>query len=69
MFRIYSFLKKITFCVCLPRSGENDVDFVGNLETEEGELPDDLAGATGIFLTPVTTYFLCYITEPSTSAQ
>uniref|UniRef100_A0A8C5GQQ5 Tripartite motif containing 37 n=1 Tax=Gouania willdenowi TaxID=441366 RepID=A0A8C5GQQ5_GOUWI len=31
-------------------SGENDVDFMGNLETEEGELPDDLAGATG---TPV----------------
>uniref|UniRef100_A0A4W6DIL4 Tripartite motif containing 37 n=1 Tax=Lates calcarifer TaxID=8187 RepID=A0A4W6DIL4_LATCA len=29
-------------------SGENDVDFIGNLETEEGELPDDLAGATGI---------------------
>lgn len=30
------------------RSGENDVDFIGNLDTEEGELPDDLAGATGI---------------------
>uniref|UniRef100_A0A7N9ANM9 Tripartite motif containing 37 n=1 Tax=Mastacembelus armatus TaxID=205130 RepID=A0A7N9ANM9_9TELE len=29
-------------------SGENDVDFIGNLETEEGELPDDLAGATVI---------------------
>lgn len=29
------------------RSGENDVDFVGSLEAEEGELPDDLAGATG----------------------
>ncbi|XP_045896962.1 E3 ubiquitin-protein ligase TRIM37 isoform X2 [Micropterus dolomieu] len=28
-------------------SGENDVDFIGNLETEEGELPDDSAGATG----------------------
>ncbi|KAM6907357.1 E3 ubiquitin-protein ligase TRIM37 isoform 1-T1 [Xenentodon cancila] len=28
-------------------SGENDVDFIGNLETEEGELPDDLVGATG----------------------
>uniref|UniRef100_A0A8D3DJN5 E3 ubiquitin-protein ligase TRIM37 n=1 Tax=Scophthalmus maximus TaxID=52904 RepID=A0A8D3DJN5_SCOMX len=28
-------------------SGENDVDFIGNLETEEGELPDDFAGATG----------------------
>ncbi|KAK2828687.1 hypothetical protein Q5P01_019721 [Channa striata] len=28
-------------------SGENDVDFIGNLETEDGELPDDLAGATG----------------------
>ncbi|XP_028277338.1 E3 ubiquitin-protein ligase TRIM37 isoform X2 [Parambassis ranga] len=28
-------------------SGENYVDFIGNLETEEGELPDDLAGATG----------------------
>ncbi|XP_069565696.1 E3 ubiquitin-protein ligase TRIM37 isoform X1 [Brachyistius frenatus] len=28
-------------------SGENDVDFIGNLETEEGELPDDLAGAAG----------------------
>lgn len=28
-------------------SGENDVDFIGNLEAEEGELPDDLAGATG----------------------
>lgn len=28
-------------------SGENDIDFVGNLETEEGELPDDLVGATG----------------------
>ncbi|CAI5642840.1 unnamed protein product [Oreochromis niloticus] len=28
-------------------SGENDVDFIGNLDTEEGELPDDLAGATG----------------------
>ncbi|XP_008330858.1 E3 ubiquitin-protein ligase TRIM37 isoform X1 [Cynoglossus semilaevis] len=30
-------------------SGENDVDFIGNLETEEGELFDDLAGATGMF--------------------
>ncbi|XP_004076873.1 E3 ubiquitin-protein ligase TRIM37 isoform X1 [Oryzias latipes] len=28
-------------------SGENDVDFIGNLETEEGELPDDMVGATG----------------------
>ncbi|KAM3868967.1 E3 ubiquitin-protein ligase TRIM37 [Diretmus argenteus] len=28
-------------------SGENDVEFSGNLEAEEGELPDDLAGATG----------------------
>uniref|UniRef100_H3CQD5 Tripartite motif containing 37 n=1 Tax=Tetraodon nigroviridis TaxID=99883 RepID=H3CQD5_TETNG len=28
-------------------SGENDVDFIGNLEAEEGELLDDLAGATG----------------------
>ncbi|CAG5870748.1 unnamed protein product [Menidia menidia] len=28
-------------------SGENDVDFIGNLEIEEGELPEDLAGATG----------------------
>uniref|UniRef100_A0A096MD61 Tripartite motif containing 37 n=1 Tax=Poecilia formosa TaxID=48698 RepID=A0A096MD61_POEFO len=30
-------------------SGENDVDFMGNLETEEGELSEDLAGATGGF--------------------
>ncbi|XP_061155769.1 E3 ubiquitin-protein ligase TRIM37 isoform X2 [Syngnathus typhle] len=29
------------------RSGENDVDFIGNLDTEEGELPDDLDGASG----------------------
>uniref|UniRef100_A0A8C6KXT0 Tripartite motif containing 37 n=1 Tax=Nothobranchius furzeri TaxID=105023 RepID=A0A8C6KXT0_NOTFU len=28
-------------------SGENDVDFIGNLEAEEGELSDDLVGATG----------------------
>ncbi|XP_057676925.1 E3 ubiquitin-protein ligase TRIM37 isoform X2 [Corythoichthys intestinalis] len=28
-------------------SGENDVDFIGNLDTEEGELPDDLDGAAG----------------------
>ncbi|XP_072303090.1 E3 ubiquitin-protein ligase TRIM37 [Eucyclogobius newberryi] len=28
-------------------SGEIDIDFVGNLETEEGELPEDLMGATG----------------------
>ncbi|XP_029029822.1 E3 ubiquitin-protein ligase TRIM37 isoform X2 [Betta splendens] len=28
-------------------SGENDVDFIGNLETDEGELPDDLPGAIG----------------------
>ncbi|XP_077403086.1 E3 ubiquitin-protein ligase TRIM37 isoform X2 [Vanacampus margaritifer] len=28
-------------------SGENDVDFIGNLDTEEGELPDDLDGASG----------------------
>ncbi|XP_040038067.2 E3 ubiquitin-protein ligase TRIM37 isoform X1 [Gasterosteus aculeatus] len=28
-------------------SGENDVEFIGILETEEGELPDDLAGAAG----------------------
>ncbi|XP_076017451.1 E3 ubiquitin-protein ligase TRIM37 isoform X2 [Genypterus blacodes] len=28
-------------------SGENDVEFSGNLETEEGEMPDGLAGATG----------------------
>uniref|UniRef100_A0A8C6KUD4 Tripartite motif containing 37 n=1 Tax=Nothobranchius furzeri TaxID=105023 RepID=A0A8C6KUD4_NOTFU len=27
-------------------SGENDVDFIGNLEAEEGELSDDLVGAT-----------------------
>lgn len=31
----------------LRRSGENDVDFIGNLEAEEGELLDDLAGAAG----------------------
>ncbi|XP_008426884.1 E3 ubiquitin-protein ligase TRIM37 isoform X2 [Poecilia reticulata] len=30
-------------------SGENDVDFMGNLEAEEGELSEDLAGATGGF--------------------
>uniref|UniRef100_A0A673WPQ2 Tripartite motif containing 37 n=1 Tax=Salmo trutta TaxID=8032 RepID=A0A673WPQ2_SALTR len=28
-------------------SGENDVEFSGNLEMEEGELPDDVAGAAG----------------------
>ncbi|KAK9536908.1 hypothetical protein VZT92_006661 [Zoarces viviparus] len=28
-------------------SGENDVEFIGNLETEEGELTDDFAGAAG----------------------
>ncbi|MED6264068.1 Tripartite motif containing 37, partial [Characodon lateralis] len=28
-------------------SGENDVDFIGNLEAEEGELSEDPAGATG----------------------
>ncbi|XP_046876377.1 E3 ubiquitin-protein ligase TRIM37 [Hypomesus transpacificus] len=28
-------------------SGENDVEFSGNLEMEEGELLDDVAGATG----------------------
>lgn len=28
-------------------SGEIDIDFVGNLETEEGELPEDLVGAAG----------------------
>ncbi|XP_061659284.1 E3 ubiquitin-protein ligase TRIM37 [Syngnathoides biaculeatus] len=28
-------------------SGENDVDFIGNLDTEEGELPDDSDGASG----------------------
>lgn len=28
-------------------SGEIDIDFVGNLETEEGELPEELVGATG----------------------
>ncbi|XP_019727156.1 E3 ubiquitin-protein ligase TRIM37 [Hippocampus comes] len=27
-------------------SGENDVDFIGNLDAEEGELPDDLDGAS-----------------------
>uniref|UniRef100_A0AAV2JAF1 Tripartite motif containing 37 n=1 Tax=Knipowitschia caucasica TaxID=637954 RepID=A0AAV2JAF1_KNICA len=27
-------------------SGEIDIDFVGNLDTEEGELPEDLVGAT-----------------------
>lgn len=43
----------IPVCVSRCRSGENDVDFVGNLETEEGELPEDLAGATGTVLTPV----------------
>ncbi|XP_023198070.1 E3 ubiquitin-protein ligase TRIM37 [Xiphophorus maculatus] len=30
-------------------SGENDVDFMGSLEAEEGELSEDLAGATGGF--------------------
>lgn len=43
-------------CVYLHRSGENDVDFIGNLETEEGELPDDLAGATGKIHTPIQSY-------------
>uniref|UniRef100_A0AAQ5YJG5 Tripartite motif containing 37 n=1 Tax=Amphiprion ocellaris TaxID=80972 RepID=A0AAQ5YJG5_AMPOC len=38
-------------------SGENDVDFIGNLETEEGELPDDLAGATGIIHTNIKLFF------------
>ncbi|KAG1970442.1 E3 ubiquitin-protein ligase TRIM37 [Pimephales promelas] len=28
-------------------SGENDVEYTGNLDLEEGELPDDVAGATG----------------------
>ncbi|KAI2659717.1 E3 ubiquitin-protein ligase TRIM37 [Labeo rohita] len=28
-------------------SGENDVEYSGNLDLEEGELPDDVAGATG----------------------
>uniref|UniRef100_A0A667ZG16 Tripartite motif containing 37 n=1 Tax=Myripristis murdjan TaxID=586833 RepID=A0A667ZG16_9TELE len=28
-------------------SGENDVEFCENLDAEEGEIPDDLAGATG----------------------
>lgn len=28
-------------------SGEIDIDFVGNLDTEEGELPEELVGATG----------------------
>ncbi|XP_035290727.1 E3 ubiquitin-protein ligase TRIM37 isoform X1 [Anguilla anguilla] len=28
-------------------SGENDVEYSGNLEMEEGELPEDLAGAAG----------------------
>uniref|UniRef100_A0AAY5K578 Tripartite motif containing 37 n=1 Tax=Esox lucius TaxID=8010 RepID=A0AAY5K578_ESOLU len=32
-------------------SGENDVEFSGNLEMEEGELPDDVAGAAGSFFT------------------
>lgn len=44
-------------CVCLHRSGENDVDFIGNLETEEGELPDDLAGATGIIHAAILSCF------------
>ena len=39
------------------RSGENDVDFMGNLETEEGELPDDLAGAAGIVLHPFLSVY------------
>uniref|UniRef100_A0A4W6DJY2 Tripartite motif containing 37 n=1 Tax=Lates calcarifer TaxID=8187 RepID=A0A4W6DJY2_LATCA len=41
-------------------SGENDVDFIGNLETEEGELPDDLAGATGII--HANQIYLCCLT-------
>ncbi|XP_062869789.1 E3 ubiquitin-protein ligase TRIM37 [Trichomycterus rosablanca] len=28
-------------------SGENDVEYSGNLDLEEGELPDDIIGATG----------------------
>ncbi|XP_055064169.1 E3 ubiquitin-protein ligase TRIM37 isoform X1 [Misgurnus anguillicaudatus] len=28
-------------------SGENDVEYSGNLDLEEGELPEDVAGATG----------------------
>ncbi|XP_077361311.1 E3 ubiquitin-protein ligase TRIM37 isoform X2 [Festucalex cinctus] len=28
-------------------SGDNNVDFIGSLDTEEGELPDDLDGASG----------------------
>ncbi|KAI4880418.1 hypothetical protein NFI96_002949 [Prochilodus magdalenae] len=31
----------------LIRSGENDVEYSGNLDLEEGELPDDIMGATG----------------------
>lgn len=42
--------------VSLHRSGENDVDFMGNLETEEGELPDDLDGATGRTLVFIIYY-------------
>lgn len=29
------------------RSGENDVEYSGNLDLEEGEIPDDVIGATG----------------------
>lgn len=29
------------------RSGENDVEYSGIMELEEGEIPDDVIGATG----------------------
>uniref|UniRef100_A0A8C8E2C3 Tripartite motif containing 37 n=1 Tax=Oryzias sinensis TaxID=183150 RepID=A0A8C8E2C3_9TELE len=40
-------------------SGENDVDFIGNLETEEGELPDDMVGATGTTQSRASAIFYC----------
>lgn len=33
--------------LCHTRSGENDVEYSGNMDLEEGEIPDDVIGATG----------------------
>lgn len=53
-------LEKCFFMIdySLHRSGEIDIDFVGNLETEEGGLPEDLVGAAGTLYCSVVFFFV-----------
>lgn len=41
------YLSPVTLCLFTVRSGENDVEYGSNMDLEEGELMEDVAGAAG----------------------